>query len=424
MLSGVVGASPPSDLVKRLDALARAAEEDVIAWRHWFHENPELSNREYKTSERVAEVLREIGLRPKTGIAHTGVVAVLKGGLPGPVIALRADMDGLPVTERVSLPWASKVKTKYQGRETGVMHACGHDTHVAILLGVARVLKNIQEELPGTVKFVFQPAEEGAPPNEEGGAKLMVKEGVLKNPDVEAMFGLHINSRTPVGHIRVRPGGIMASANSYTLKVKGKQTHGSTPWTGIDPIVTSAQIINALQTIVSRNLPLTRNAAVVTVGSIHGGMRNNIIPEEVVIEGTLRALDDEMRETIFRRMHEVVDHVAASAGAEAELTIHDGVLVTHNDENLYEQMLPTLKEVAGESNVFLPDARTGAEDFSFYAKEVPALFYFLGGCPKDQDPAQSAPHHTPDFYVDDAGMLLGIRSMSRLAVDYLHLSKN
>lgn len=404
---------------KRIEKLATETEAQVIEWRHWFHQNAELSNREFKTSARIAEILKEIGLEPQTGIAKTGVVAVLKGGKPGPVVGLRADIDALPVKERVELPWASEMTGIYQGNEVPVMHACGHDTHVGILLGVAKMLYAMRDEVPGTVKFIFQPAEEGAPAGEEGGAKLMVKEGVLTNPDVDAIFGLHINSQTPVGYLNVKVRGIMAAANMFRIEINGKQTHGSTPWTGVDPIVTAAQMINAFQTIVSRNMQLTKEAAVVTVGSIHGGVRNNIIPESLYMEGTIRTLDTEMRDLAFERIRTIAENIAEANGAEVNVIIPEGYPVTYNDPDLFNEMLPTLERVAGSDYVNIIPAITGAEDFSFYSREVPGLFFFLGGCPEGTNPREAAPHHTPDFYVDDAGMLLGMKSMASLTLDYL-----
>ena len=408
---------PKPSLKEKVLQLAKEVEPKVINWRHHVHEHPELSNREYKTAEYIAAHLKSLGIEVQTGVAKTGVVGILKGGKPGPVIGLRADMDGLPVKERVDLPWASKAIGEYNGEEVPVMHACGHDTHVAILMGVAEVLSKVKKDLKGTIKFVFQPAEEGAPAGEEGGAELMVKEGVVENMDV--IFGLHINSMTEVGKIRYRPKGIMAAVNSFRVKIKGKQTHGSTPWTGIDPIVTSAQIINNAQTIVSRSLPLTKQAAVVTFGKISGGVRNNIIPEEVTMLGTIRTLDKDMRQLVFDRLRTIVKKTAESNGAVAELYIDKGYPITYNDLELTALMADTFTDVAGEANVDpAMDAITGAEDFSFFQNEIPGLYFFLGGMPKGQDPATAAPHHTPDFYVDDAGMLLGIQTMSRLVVDY------
>lgn len=410
--------NPEKDaLADKVLELAKEVEPKVIEWRHWIHENAELSNREFKTAAYIAEHLKSLGIEVQEGVAKTGVVGILKGGKPGPVIGLRADMDGLPVKERVDLPWASKQMGEYNGAPVPVMHACGHDTHVAILMGVAEVLSKVQKDLKGTVKFVFQPAEEGAPAGEEGGAALMVKEGVTRGMDV--IFGLHINSQTEVGKIMYKPNGIMAAVNSFSIHIKGKQTHGSTPWTGIDPIVTAAQIINNAQTIVSRSLPLTTAAAVLTFGKIEGGVRSNIIPEELNMVGTIRTLDAGMRETLFERFHTVVKNTGESNGAEATLTIHEGYPVTYNDPELTSLMGSTFVDVIGEENVEANmSAITGAEDFSFFQEQIPGLFFFLGGMPKGQDPATAAPHHTPDFYVDDAGMLTGIKVMSRLVVDY------
>ena len=418
---GLTSISPSNDSKPKLSdevlELAKEVEPKVIEWRHWIHENAELSNREFKTAAYIAAHLKSLGIEVQEGVAKTGVVGILKGGKPGPTIGLRADMDGLPVKERVDLPWASKQMGEYNGEPVPVMHACGHDTHVAILMGVAEVLSRVKKDIQGTVKFVFQPAEEGAPAGEEGGAALMVKEGVTKGMDV--IFGLHINSQTEVGKVMYRPNGIMAAVNSFEINIKGKQTHGSTPWTGIDPVVTAAQIINNAQTIVSRSLPLTTAAAVLTFGKIEGGVRSNIIPEEVNMVGTIRTLDADMRETLFERFRTIVQNTAESNGAEATLSIDQGYPVTYNDPQLTAMMGSTFVEVIGAENVNSNmNAITGAEDFSFFQQEIPGLFFFLGGMPKGQDPAKAAPHHTPDFYVDDAGMLDGIKLMSRLVVDY------
>ena len=410
-------------LKQHVDNLAADYEPEVIEWRHHLHQYPELSNREFKTAAFIAEKLRSFGIEVETEIAHTGVVGVLKGGKPGPVIGLRADMDALPVTERVPIPWASKEIAEYNGEQVGVMHACGHDTHVSILLGTAKVLSAIRDDLKGTIKFIFQPAEEGAPEGEEGGAELMVKEGVLQNPDVEVIFGLHIWSGTEVGKIGYKPGGAMAAANSFSIKVIGKQTHGARPWGGIDPIVTSAMIINGLQTTISRQAELTKEGAVVTVGSIHGGVRSNIIPEEVEMIGTIRTLDDGMREKIFKDIERTATMIAASQGATAEVEIKKGYPVTYNDPDLTAMMLPTLQSSAGKENVTLDKAITGAEDFSFYAKEIPGLFFFLGGMPKGMDSQDAFPHHTPDFFVADESMILGIRTFCNLAIDYPEVKK-
>ena len=394
-------------------------EAEIIELRHWFHQNAELSNREFKTAEKISDALIKIGLKPETGIAKTGVVAVLKGGKPGPVVALRADIDGLPVKERADLPWKSNMVGEYNGEKVPVMHACGHDTHTAMLLGVAKILYRIKEDIPGSIKFIFQPAEEGAPAGEEGGAELMVKEGVLKNPDVVAIFGLHIWSQFPAGNVYLRPKGIMAAVNEFRIDLEGVQTHGSTPWTGIDPIVTAAQIVNNIQTIVSRSLPLTEAGAVVTIGSIHGGVRSNIIPERLYMLGTIRTLDEAMKATVLKRLEEIVYNTANANNAKAKITYQVSYPITYNDPDLYENMLPSLKRINGPENVHFMNAITGAEDFSFFQKEVPGLYFFIGGAQKGTDPKKAAPHHTPDFYVDDSAMLTGIKSMATLALDYL-----
>ena len=408
------------ELDKKINQLISDYENDVIELRHWFHENAELSNREFKTAKRIEQELIKIGLSPQTGIAKTGVVAVLKGGKPGPVVALRADIDGLPVKERADLPWASKMTGIYNGEKVPVMHACGHDTHTAILLGVAKVLFQVKDQIPGTVKFIFQPAEEGAPAGEEGGAELMVKEGVLQNPKVDAIFGLHIWSQISAGQVHVRPEGIMAAVDEFRIDIEGVQTHGSTPWTGIDPIVTASQMINSLQTIVSRNLPLTKAAAVVTIGSIHGGVRSNIIPENLYMLGTIRTLDPNMRKVVLKRLEEIVYNISKVNNAKSKITYLVSYPITYNDTDLYNKMLPTLERVNGKNNVNFMDAITGAEDFSFFQEKVPGMYFFIGGAKKGTDPKLAAPHHTPDFYVDDSAMITGLKSMSFLALDYLN----
>ena len=408
------------ELDKKINQLISDYENDVIELRHWFHENAELSNREFKTAKRIEQELIKIGLSPQTGIAKTGVVAVLKGGKPGRVVALRADIDGLPVKERADLPWASKMTGIYNGEKVPVMHACGHDTHTAILLGVAKVLFQVKDQIPGTVKFIFQPAEEGAPAGEEGGAELMVKEGVLENPKVDAIFGLHIWSQISAGQVHVRPEGIMAAVDEFRIDIEGVQTHGSTPWTGIDPIVTASQMINSLQTIVSRNLPLTKAAAVVTIGSIHGGVRSNIIPENLYMLGTIRTLDPNMRKVVLKRLEEIVYNISKVNNAKSKITYLVSYPITYNDTDLYNKMLPTLERVNGKNNVNFMDAITGAEDFSFFQEKVPGMYFFIGGAKKGTDPKLAAPHHTPDFYVDDSAMITGLKSMSFLALDYLN----
>lgn len=408
-----------SALGARMDNLAQNLEKKVVAWRRDFHQNPELGNREFQTAAKVAAHLKALGMDVQTNVGKTGVVGLLKGGKPGLVVALRADMDGLPVTERVDLPFKSQVRTEYNNQQTGVMHACGHDTHVAMLMGAAEVLASVKNELRGTVKFIFQPAEEGAPEGEEGGAALMVKEGVLENPKVDAIFGLHINSQTEVGTIKYRPGATMAAVDSYAIKIKGKQTHGASPWSGVDPIVTASQVVMGLQTIVSRNLPLTDGAAVVTVGAIHGGIRQNIIPEEVNMIGTIRSLDAGMQKTIHRRINEVASNIAESAGAKADVKIDVMYPITYNDPKLTDQMAPTLEAVAGKNNVKLTPAQTGAEDFSFFQQKVPGFFYFLGGMSKGKKVEDVAPHHTPDFQIDESCFVLGMRTLCHLTVDYM-----
>lgn len=411
-----------ASVVSRIDEKSRSLEKKAVEWRRDFHQHPELGNRELKTAEKVAAHLKQLGLEVQTGIAHTGVVGILKGGKPGPVVALRADMDALPVTERGDLPFKSNVVADYNGQKTGVMHACGHDTHIAILMGVAEVLSSMKGDIKGTVKFIFQPAEEGAPEGEEGGAKLMVKEGVLENPKVEAVFGLHIDSQIEVGKIAYRPGATMAAVDFFSIDVKGKQTHGAYPWSGVDPIVTSSQIVTALQTIVSRNLNLTQAPAVVTIGAINGGIRQNIIPESVKMIGTIRTFDESMHTYVHKRVNEISTHIAESAGASANVKIDVLYPVTFNDVSLTEKMIGTLQNVAGNENVTLIPAKTGAEDFSYYQQNVPGFFFFLGGMPKGKNVSEAAPHHTPDFYVDEGSLVLGIRSLSRLAVDYLDKS--
>jgi amidohydrolase len=398
---------------------AETLEAKVVAWRRDFHQNPELGNREFKTAEKVAAHLKSLGVEVKTGVGKTGVVGILKGGKPGPVVALRADMDGLPVKERAEIPFASKAMGEYNGQPVSVMHACGHDTHVAILMGTAEILAGMQKDLKGTVKFIFQPAEEGAPEGEEGGAALMVKEGVLENPKVDVIFGLHINAQTEVGKIKYRPGGTMASSDWFKIKIKGKQTHGASPWQGVDPIVTASQVVMGLQTIVSRNSPLTESAAVVTVGQITGGVRSNIIPEEVNMNGTIRTLDPAVQTMIHARIAQVATNIAQSAGATAEVKITNMCPITFNDAALTDKMVPTLEGVAGKENISITPAATGAEDFAFYQQKVPGLFFFLGGAPKGKPEKDTAPHHTPDFYIDEGGFVLGMKSMASLVVDYM-----
>ena len=393
-------------------------EPKLIEWRHHLHQNPELSNREFKTAEYITSHLKSLGIEVLTGVAHTGVVGIIKGNHPGKVVALRADMDALPVTERNNLPFKSEVVSTFNGKKTGVMHACGHDAHVSILMGVAKVLTQ-NKDFAGTVKLIFQPAEEGPPPGEEGGARLMVKEGVLENPKVDAIFGLHIRSGSHVGKITYKPGGMLASSQRFVINVKGKQAHGSTPWKSIDPIVVSAQIINGLQTLISRESELTKEGAVITIGSIHSGIRFNIIPEHLEMVGTIRTLDKEMKELLRKRMNEMVPSIAEAYRAEATLDIQDGADVTFNHLALTKQMLPTLERAAGKANVNLMDALTLAEDFSYFQNEIPGFFFFLGGTPLDMKESDAPSHHTPSFIIDDSSMKLGVKTLSNLALDYL-----
>lgn len=400
-------------------------EQKVIDWRRDIHQNPELGNREFRTATLVAKHLRSLGMEVKTEVGVTGVIGVLKGGLPGPVVALRADMDALPVLERTPISFASKATTFYEGKETAVMHACGHDSHVAILMGVAEILSGIQKELKGTVKFIFQPAEEGAPKGEEGGAELMVKEGALNNPKVDVIFGLHINAQVEVGKITYRPGGMFAGVGDMKITVKGKSSHGAEPWSSVDPIVVSAQIINNLQTIVSRNVNVTKNAAVVTIGAIHGGNRSNIIPEQVEMLGTVRTLSEADEKLVFERIRQIVTKTAEANGTEAtlELPYSSHYPVTFNNIALTAKMLPSLQKSTGAENVVLVPAETGAEDFSFFANEVPGFYFYVGALPKGKDPETSAPHHTPEFYLDESGFITGVNAMVNLVVDYMEMKK-
>ena len=406
------------------DAVAKKADallSKTIAWRRDFHEHPELGNHEVRTSGIIAKHLQSLGIEVQTGVATTGVVGILKGGKPGPVVALRADMDALPVTERTPVPFASKVRTTYNGAEVGVMHACGHDSHMAILMTVAEILSSMKAELHGTVKFIFQPAEEGLPAGEKGGAEEMVKQGVMENPHVDAVFGLHIQSYQPTGTISYRPGPDMAAVNPMKIVVKGRSAHGAYPWSSVDPIVVSAQIINSLQTIVSRNLQVTRNGAVVTIGAINGGNRSNIIPETVTMLGTVRTLNDDDEKMVIERVKTIVTKTAEAAGATAEVTIpfEHHYPITYNDPALVAQMLPTLQATAGTDNVILRNAETGAEDFSFYEQKAPGIFIHLGGLPKGGDPVTAPAHHTPDFFIDESGFSLGVKALCNLTLDYM-----
>ena len=393
-------------------------EQKVIKWRRDFHQNPELSNREFKTSEKIAKHLKSLGLEVQTHVAHTGVVAILKGNSSEKVIALRADIDALPVTERNDLPFKSIVETEFLGTKTGVAHACGHDAHTAILMGVAEILSKNKDKINGTVKFIFQPAEEGPPPGEEGGSKLMIKEGVLENPKVDAIFGLHIRSGVDVGQIHYKPGGAMAAVERFTINVKGKQTHGSEPWLGVDPILISAKIIDGLQTIISRESELINEAAVISVGKITSGVRFNIIPESAELIGTVRTLDPKMKMHIMKRMQDMTETIAKAYGGEASISFENFTAVTYNNHELVSKMLPSLKLATGKDNVTQIKAETIGEDFSFYQEKIPGFYFYLGGKPKNNN--KPPLHHTPDFLIDESGLLLGVKAFTQITFDFLN----
>ncbi len=416
--------SAQKDAAKLKEKVAVASdkiESQCIAWRKQIHQYPELGNREFNTAKLVAAHLKKLGLEVKEGVAKTGVVGILKGAKPGPCIALRADMDALPIIEKSNLPFASKEKASYSGQEVGVMHACGHDTHVAMLMSVAEILSGMKNELKGTIKFIFQPAEEGPPEGEEGGAALMVKEGVMDNPKVDVIFGLHIESNIETGQIQYKPGAFMASSDWFSIKVKGKGSHGSQPWLGVDPIAIAAQIIEGLQTIVSRQSELTKAPVVITVGKINGGVRNNIIPEECTMDGTIRTLDSKMQQDVHERIRHTAQNIAEAGGAVAEVNIDTKTLVTYNTPELVKKMIPSLQSAAGTTNVTEREWVTGAEDFSYYGTKAPAFFFYLGGMPKGNDPKKAPPHHTAEFFVDDAGMKTGIKAFCHLVIDYMNM---
>ncbi len=411
-----------ADLRTEADDAADRIEKRVIEWRRDIHANPELGNREFRTAALVASHLQELGLEVTTEVAHTGIVGLLRGGKPGPTVALRADMDALPVTEQVDLPFASKVTTTWAGKETGVMHACGHDTHVAMLMGVAEILAGMRAQLKGNVKFIFQPAEEGPPPGEAGGAALMVEQCVMSNPKVDAVFGLHIGTMLAADTLAYRPGPALAAADILRITVKGRQTHGSAPWTGVDPIVVSAQIILGLQTIVSRQINITGEPAVLSIGSINGSNQFNIIPDQVEMSGTIRTFDEGMRDDIHERIRTTATSIASAAGATAEVEIEKPYAVTINDPALTETMLPTLRRVAGDGKVILFPKITGAEDFSFLAQKAPGLFVFLGGSTPGTDLSKVAYNHSPRFRVDESALKLGVRTMTQLTLDYMEMN--
>ena len=405
------------DLGREIETRLEQVMPKVIGWRRDIHQHPELGNREVRTAKIVADHLRSLGIEIRTGVAHTGVVGVLKGGKPGPVVALRADMDALPVTEQADLAFKSTVRTEYNGLQVGVMHACGHDNHVAILMGVAEVLAGMRAMIPGTVKFIFQPAEEGLPDG-RGGAELMIRDGVLDNPKVDAVFGLHVGPG-PLGQLTARQGPIMAASNSFTVVVRGRQTHGASPWGGVDPIVVGSQIVLGLQTIVSRQVDISQLPAIITVGSFQGGVRSNIIPDSVVMLGTIRTFDMNVRAEIFKRVTATAEHIAAGAGATARVRIDSGYLVTRNDSALTTRAMPTLQWAAGAAGVIVPGLWTASEDFSFYQERVPGVFFNLGITPKTVDWRTAPANHSPLFVVDEAALPTGVKAMAALAVEFL-----
>ncbi len=410
----------PSELAALIDTAAQAVEERVIAWRRDFHAHPELGNRELRTAAIVAEHLISLGFDDvRTRVAHTGVVGVLKGALPGPVVALRADMDALPVTEEVDVPFASKVRTTWNGEDVGVMHACGHDCHTAVLMGVATVLAGLRAQLRGTVKFIFQPAEEMPPRGEDGGAKMMIAEGALENPTPQAIFGLHVTSRQRVGMIGVRAGPTMASSDRFSITVHGRQTHGAAPWLGVDPIVTSAQVILGLQTVVSRGVDIAREPAVVTVGMIKGGVRENIIPDNVEMRGTIRTFDEGMRDDVHERVTTLAEAVSRGSRAGCTVCIEKNYPVTVNHPELTALMVPTLERVAGTEHVQQVPKVTGSEDFSYFQQLVPGLFFFVGVTAPEIDPAKAPANHSPRFAVDERALVLGVRALSHLVCDFV-----
>jgi amidohydrolase len=409
---------------QRVDALVQKIQPQLIEWRRDIHQHPELSNREFNTSKKVAEHLRGLGLDVKTGIAHTGVVAVLRGGKPGPMIALRADMDALPVTEQVDLPFKSTVTAEYRGQTVGVMHACGHDAHVAILMAAAEILTQLRADLPGSVLFIFQPAEEGAPEGEEGGARLMLKEGLFDTYKPEVAFGLHVNTTVHAGDVGYRAGPFMAASDRFRIVVNGRQTHGARPWQGIDPVVTSAEIITALQTVVSRRVDLTANPAVLTVGVINAGQRFNIVPESAEMLGTLRTFDTQQRADIMQHMQTIVQSMSAANDATATLEFGaDSNPVTFNNLSLTERAVPSLKRAAGVDHVRALPLETGAEDFAHFAQKVPSFYFYVGITPTDKDPHTVPVNHSPLFYMDESGLPVGLKSMLYVALDYLRAPK-
>lgn len=417
-VAAFAAAVPANDMSREIDFATGKLMPKIVEWRRHLHQYPELGNREIKTAKFVEEHLRRLGLEVRTGVAKTGVVGILKGSQPGPVIGLRADMDGLPVTERNSLPFRSKEIGEYNGQQVGVMHACGHDTHVAMLLGAAEVLTGMKDKVKGTVVFIFQPAEEGPPAGEEGGAPLMVKEGVMDNPKIDAIFGIHVNAQTEIGKIKYKSGATMAASDWFQIKIKGRQTHGAYPWLGVDPIAVATQIYTGLQMIVARRSELPKAPVVITVGRINGGVRENIIPEELTMAGTIRTLDADMQEETHERIRQTATKIAESMGATAEVIIENKALLTYNTPDLVKKMLPSLEKAAGKENVLESDWVTGAEDFSSFGTKAPSFYFMVGGMPKGADPKTTAGHHTPDFFIDDSRLDVGVKAFANIVFDY------
>jgi amidohydrolase len=418
VLAAIASPAFPIDMSREIDAATARLMPKVVEWRRHLHRYPELGNSEVKTAKYIEDHLRRLGIEVRTGIAKTGVVGILKGAQPGPVLGLRADMDGLPVTERNSLPFASKETSEFNGQKVGVMHACGHDTHVAMLMGAAEVLAGMKDKIKGTVVFIFQPAEEGPPAGESGGASLMVKEGVMDNPKIDAVFGIHINSQTPIGQIKYKSGPIMAASDWFSIKIKGRQTHGAYPWAGVDPIAVSTQIYTGLQMIVARQSNLPKAPVVITVGRFNAGIRENIIPEEATMAGTIRTLDANMQKDVHARIRQTAKSIAESMGATVEVSITSMAPLTYNTPALVDKMVPSLYKAAGKDNVVLGEWVTGAEDFSEFATKAPAFYFTVGGMPANKTPETAAPHHTPDFFIDDSRLDVGVKAFANIVFDY------
>lgn len=420
LIAGVIAlpAARAGITVAEIDRAAAAVQPQVVEWRRWFHQNPELSNREFNTAARVAEILRGMGLEPRTGIAHTGVIAIIEGSMPGPLVAIRADMDGLPVVEQTGLPFASTARSEYNGQDVGVMHACGHDSHMAMVLGAAKILNDMKAALPGSVMLIFQPAEEGPPVGEDGGASMMLDEGIFEERLPAAVFGIHVGIGQPGGRFAVKPGPMMAAADRYQITVKGKQTHGARPWDGVDPIVVAAQIILGLQTIASRQVDVTLAPSIISVGRISGGIRNNVIPDQVEIEGTIRTFDQDMRDYIHAAVERTARLIAESAGAEIDFVLEKGPPSLQNDAELTAMMIPALERASGYPVVPIRP-QTVAEDFSEYGKLTPAMFVFLGNWPEDLDPATQPTNHSPRFHMHEPYMERGVKAFAHMVVDYL-----